>query len=182
MSIAERLERGLLDGSVQRGGAGCLAVLGTVATIAACAWLLAGCGAGAIGTHARAATATAGVIAATGTIADEAREAALDRVEREHPTDPEHDEALLAEAARWRPVGLSLDAARSALLTWIAALTAAQAAGEGDSLLLSLLPVAARVALLYESTIALLGALGVEGAPGLPDGLRALVLSVGGER
>lgn len=136
-----------------------------------------GCGASAVSMHARAAIGTAGVLAAAGTVADEARRQALDRVEAEHPTDPEHDAALIAEAARWRPAGATLDMARSAQLSWVAAVQAAHLAGGGAGLIPSLTPLAGRVAWLYAEAVRLFASLGTD-LPTAP----AVLLSLGGAR
>lgn len=144
--------------------------------------LLLGCGASAYSTHYRAATVVAGVHAAAGTVIDDARKSALDRVEREHPSDPEHDAELDREADRWRPLGVALDLARDAIGAWIDAVDLARAAGgdEGD-LLAPLLALAARAVLLYERIAELAGALGVEDLPPLPPFVRALATStIGG--
>lgn len=142
-----------------------------------------GCGPGAYVMQYRGATVLSGVHAAAGTVIDDARESALDRVEREHPTDPEHDAELDREAARWRPVSAALDAAREAIGAWIDAIDLARAAG-GDpgDLLAPLLALAARAVLLYEQISRLAGALGIDDLPPLPPFLRALATSTVGDR
>jgi hypothetical protein len=129
--------------------------------------LLVGCG-NPIGAQARAATISASALTAGGDAVMAARGAALDRVEAEHPTDPEHDLALDAEAARWLPVLEGLDAGRTALLVWIDALELARVAGGGEDLVPPLLALGARTLRLIADAFALAGALGVEGLPVLP--------------
>lgn len=174
----------VIRGSVRALGAGArvaVALIG-LAALVALAHMCTGCGASAFSAHYRSATIVAGVHAAAGTVIDDARSSALDRVEREHPTDPEHDAALEAEADRWRPVGAALDVARDAIGAWIDAVDLARAAGgdEGD-LLAPLLALAARAVLLYERIAELAGSLGVDDLPPLPPFVRALAAStIGG--
>jgi hypothetical protein len=150
------------------------------AAILALALLASGCGASAVGLHARAAQATAAVVASTGIVADAARDASLDRVQAEHAASPAevHDAAVIAEAARWEPLGAALDATRSALLVWIESVQLAHVAGTDDVSLAALLPIAARVVLAYEAIAGMLASLGVEGAPPLPAEVRALAQGV----
>jgi len=103
---------------------GILALLGALS-------LLAGCGASALATQARAAQVAAIATAGAGDVIDAARDRALDAVEEAHPIrGPERDAALDAEAARWRPAGQALDAIREVLVTWTAAIEAARVVGE----------------------------------------------------
>ena len=107
--------------------------LGVLLLIVAAAYSAAtiGCGPGALGMQARAAQVTAIATGGAGEVIDAARDRALDAVEEAHPIrGPERDAALDAEAERWRPAGQALDAIRSALVTWIAAIEAARVVGE----------------------------------------------------
>jgi hypothetical protein len=144
--------------------------------------LLHGCSADPIADQARAATVTAGVLSAGGEAVTAARGAALDRVEAAHPTDPDHDAALEAEAAKWRPVGIALDEARTALATWIDALSVAHLAGDGASgeLLRPVVALAARAVQLLAHAFELATALGVEHVPHLPALLTTLAAIPGG--
>jgi hypothetical protein len=150
--------------------------------LAVAALLLAGCGGGAIQTQARAATVTASVLHAGVDVATDARRASLARVEAETEGQPVADrlEALRAERARWSPLGASLDAARQALLTWVASLELALAADEDEDTMPSLLQLALRVVLLYDQAAELAAALGAD-LPQLPEQVTALAASVGGE-
>lgn len=139
-----------------------------------CAALLSGCGGGAIRMHAHAAAVTAGAVTVAGATVDDARAAALDRVEAEHPTDPEHDEQLELEAARWRPVGIALDGTRTTLLLWLDSLDLATRAEASDGVLDALLPLAARVVRLYDDAARLAADLGVT-LPRLPTAVLALI-------
>lgn len=138
-----------------------------------CAALVSGCGGGAIRVHAHAAAVTAGAVTVAGATVDDARAAALDRVEAEHPTDPEHDEELDREAARWRPVGIALDGTRTALHLWLDSLDLATRAGDDDALPM-LVPIAARVVRLYDDAARLATELGVT-LPRLPTAVLALI-------
>jgi hypothetical protein len=128
-----------------------------------------------ISDQARAATISAGALSAGGDAVMAARAAALDRVEAAHPTDPEHDEQLDLEAARWAPVLEALDTARTALLTWIDSLELARLAGGGGDLLAPIATVAARAVQLVVRAFELAGALGVEDLPAIPPIVRGLV-------
>lgn len=151
-----------------------------LALVAASALLgLSACQSSAIAVHARAATATAGTLAAAGDVVDEARRQALDRVEQEYPNDPEHDEQLLAEDARWRPVGAALDLARNAQLAWVSSIHAAYLAGADVDLLGSLAPVASRAIMLYMGVIRLAASLGAE-LPEPPGVVLQLATGFGG--
>lgn len=143
--------------------------------------LVAGCGASGLRVQAQAATLTIGAHAVAGAAIESARKQALDRVEVEHPTDPEHDAAVDVEAARWHPALVALDAMRDALIAWTQALGAARAAGDGADVLAVLLPLAARAVLLYDDVARLASALGVT-IPTLPASVVALVASAGGGR
>jgi hypothetical protein len=118
--------------------------------------------------QAEGATVAAATITAGGDVVMAARDAALDRVEAQYPTDPEHDAQLELEAARWRPVLVALDAGREALLTWISALELAHAAGGGEGLLGPVISLGLRTLRLVSSAFELAAELGVEGLPSLP--------------
>jgi hypothetical protein len=158
-------------------GAGA-AVLALVVLLPAPA-LASGCGASALQTHARAALVTTSAVETAGEVVDAARDDALDRVEAEHPVDPEHDRAVRAEASRWRPVGQALDATREALGSWVESIELARIAGDGSLDLVDLLPMGARVLRLYDRVAALARELGAR-VPALPDGLSALLAAAGG--
>lgn len=141
-----------------------------------------GCGPGAYAIHYRANTITSGSHAAAGVMVDAARDEALDRVEREHPTDPEHDLELDREAARWRPIGVALDAVKDAIKIWLDAIDSARAAGGDPAELLGpLLSHAARVVLLYDRVVTQARELGVGDLPPLPESVRALVTAIAGD-
>lgn len=144
-------------------------------------WLTSGCGATALQTQARAATVTASTLTLAQQAVSDARSHALDRVEEEHPDDPEHDAAVLEEAARWRPVGAALDSARDALLTWVQSIELAHLAGSDGVELLDLVPLVARVVLLYADVVELSASLGVE-IPALPAIVTSLASTYGGGR
>lgn len=147
-------------------------LLGGIAT------LLHGCG-DPLADQARAATVTAGVLSAGGEAADLARDAALDRVEAAHPNDPEHDVELEREAAKWRPVGIALDEARTALRAWVDALELARIAGGGEDLLGSVARVATRAVQLVLGALDLARELDVD-VPEVPPIVRAVLAGVGG--
>lgn len=154
--------------------------LGLVIFAAALSAATSGCGAGAIRTHYQAVTILASTHAVAGAGIDDARSAALDRIEAELPRGPERVAALELEAARWRPLGVMLDTMREALLTWDAAIDAARLAGTEDGELLALLaPLVARVVLLYDQIAAAARELGAT-LPALPSAARALASAIGG--
>jgi len=138
----------------------------------------AGCGASAISVHARAALATAHVHRAAVTIVETARAESLDRVEAAHPVDPDHDEAVLAESARWRPALEALDAVAVAIRAWVDALDLARIAEVGDVGLAELLPLGARVLALLARVAALARSLGAE-VPEVPAWLTGLLGGAG---
>ena len=90
----------------------------------------------------------------------------MDAAERAHPTDPEHDAAIDEVAAHWRPVGVALDAARAALIAWIAEIEAAHG---DESAIARVLAAAARLIALYAEARLIVEPLGVE-LPALPGG------------
>lgn len=162
-----------------RAGLGVLGLLALLAGLSA----IAGCAGSPYAQHARAATITSASLAAVGGVADVARDAALDRVEAEHPMHGETRSAALdAEAARWQPVGAALDTARSAVLAWVESIDLARIAGDDGDLLPQLGVLAGRAALLYGEIARLLAALGVEDVPVLPGLVEGLAGSLGGGR
>ena len=154
----------------------CLFLLLSVCVVGSAA----GCGASAIRDHARAALATAHVHRAAVTVVEAARTEALDRVEAAHPVDPEHDAAVLVEAARWRPALEALDAAAVAIRAWVDALDLARLAEVGDVGLVELLPLGARVLALLARVASLARSLGAD-VPEVPVWLEALLVGAGGE-
>jgi hypothetical protein len=167
--MMERLEGWIVERG-ERALSGVLMVLMLVIGLGAfslVASLLTGCGSSAVHDHARAALVVARTVETAGGVVDAARSEALDRVEREHPTDPEHDAALEAEAARWRPVGASFDLLRTSILGWVDAIELAHLADSDDVSLETLVPIARRVIELYARAAAMLRELGVD-APPLP--------------
>lgn len=139
-----------------------------------------GCGSP-IQTAANAATIATEIVVTAGDEIDDARDRALDEVEAAHPdVGPERSAALDAEADRWRPVGLALDALRGVLLTWERAIVLAHAAGS-DAMWPEILRLAARLALLYDTLINAAEELGLDGLPALPAEVRALARAFGGE-
>jgi hypothetical protein len=168
----------------ESGGVGCfinalglLVLLGAIALLAS---TLSGCGGNALRDQARAATITAGVLHAGGDLTMASRASSLDRVEVEHPTDPEHDAAVLAEHTRWQPVVVALDGARAALLTWIDSLELARIAGGGEDLLPSIATLAARAVQLAARALELASALGVEGLPAIPPIVTSIATAYAG--
>jgi hypothetical protein len=145
-----------------------------ILAIALVALLAAACSPSAYRHHTLAVGVVAGAHEVGGGLVDDARAAALDAVQAEHPAGEARNAALDAEAGRWLPAGDALDAVRSALLTWLAGLEMARVADDEDGLLEALLPLAARVLALYDDAARLLRELGVE-APELPDAVRAVI-------
>ena len=138
-----------------------LGVLGILCAIAALSVCTSGCSGASYRAHAQAITVTSGGLAVAGTVADTARDAALDAVEAEHPAHgAERTAALEAEALRMAHLAGTTDADLVAMLA----------------------PVAARVLLLYDQIAALLEALDVDGVPALPAVVRGLVTTIGGVR
>ena len=87
-----------------------LGVLGILCAIAALSVCTSGCSGASYRAHAQAITVTSGGLAVAGTVADTARDAALDAVEAEHPAHgAERTAALEAEALRWRPLDARLE-------------------------------------------------------------------------
>ena len=137
--------------------------------------ILSGCDPSAYRMHASAVVTVAGAHTVAGGAVDAARSAALDAVEDQHPDVGEaRTAARRAEAVRWAAAGESLDAIRSALRTWVSAVELALAADDGGGLLEALLPLAARVLVLWDDMAQMLGTLGVE-VPTLPPTVRGLV-------
>ncbi len=177
--MGERIEVALL-----RGGATlalrALAIGAVIGALAIVIGTCTGCGGGALRANAQATLLTTATLTVAQASVKSAKDAALDRVEAAHPTDPEHDAALDAEVARWRPVFLALDAARSALITWTESIEIARIAEMPDADLISaLLPLAAQVVALYDRAAQLAQELGAE-VPRLPAVVRSLVRAVGG--
>lgn len=133
-----------------------------------------GCGRGALAVHARAGIATASVLGVAGEELDAARGRALDRVEEQYPEDPEHDAQLDAEAARWRPAGQALDAAKEALRSWLSAVDLARLADDGEAWLAPTLALVRRVLALYQRVAALSRDLGAD-VPPLPPFVTGLL-------
>jgi hypothetical protein len=118
--------------------------------------------------QAQAATVSAASLTAGGDVIMAARSAALDRVEAQYPTDPEHDAQLDLEAERWRPLLAALDGAREAILTWISALELAHAADAGAELMAHVLTLGLRAVRLVAAAFEIATSLGVEDLPTLP--------------
>lgn len=137
----------------------------------ALAHVLSGCGESQLSAQARAATITAGVLSAGGSMLDQARKDALDRVEAQYPNDPEHDTQLDLEAARWRPAGVAMDSARAALLTWIDSIELARVAGGDEDLIAPLIALGLRVIELYGQAVQVAAELGEE-LPTIPASAR----------
>lgn len=149
------------------------------AALAVVAVVVAGCGSGAIGQHARAALALHHIHAASRVVIESSREADLDRVERDYPTDPEHDAQLELAGARWRAVTVALDGAGEAIRGYGEAITLARIANAGDVALVDVLPLGARVVALLARVAALVRELGVE-LPPLPPWVTGLLAVAGG--
>jgi hypothetical protein len=137
------------------------------AAIAAASTGLVGC-ANPVRDQAQAATVSAASLTAGGDVIMAARSAALDRVEAQYPTDPEHDAQLDLEAERWRPLLAALDGAREAILTWISALELAHAADAGAELMAHVLTLGLRAVRLVAAAFEIATSLGVEDLPTLP--------------
>jgi hypothetical protein len=106
---------------------------------------------------------------------------ALDRVEARYPIDPEHDEHFEIEASRWVPLGTALDAARTALLTWVDAIDLARIAGGGDGDLMgAVATVAARALQLAARALAAASSMGAEGVPTIPPAVMTLAAGLAG--
>ena len=162
----DRLAHRLNSGALRPAAGYALIVAAIVATTALLT--CAGCGAGAISTHARAVLTVSQVHRVAGESIDTARAAALDRVEAEHPDHgAARDAALDAEADHWRPAGQVLDAVAETLRAWVAALDLAAAAG-GDSWLGEALALGMRVIALWSQAVSIAGSLDVE-LPALPS-------------
>lgn len=140
-----------------------------------------GCGASAIRTQAQIAQVTASTLEAGSDVATEARRASLARVEAETEGQPvaQRLEALNAERAHWAPVGASLDAARQALLTWVASLQLAHLTGEDSDNMPALLQLGLRAILLYQSAAEAAQSLGAD-MPALPQQVIDFAQSIGG--
>lgn len=130
--------------------------------LVALAWLLTGCGAGAIRAQARAATVAVVALEGAHRLAMEATEARLDACETIPCT-----EAVEADMA---PVVAVHDAARVALAGWVEALQLALVAGEDEQVLGALLVAAGRWVALWGQLAAALAHVGVE-LPTLPAGI-----------
>ena len=137
-----------------------------------------GCGASAIGTHARIAQGLGMSLQGAMDVATSARAAELDRVERETEGQPGPDRvsALRAEDARWQPIAHALDVTRGVLSSYVEAIALAHAVDNGDPTP-QLISLAARLVSLWDPLVRLLSDAGITLAP-LPDELAAIV---GGE-
>ena len=152
-----------------------LSVTVTVAAAIAAAGLLQGCGASAIGTHARVAQGIGLSLGGAMDVATSARAAELDRIERETEGQPgpERVAALRAEAENWQPVAHALDVTRGVLSSYVEAIALAHAVDNGDPTP-QLISLAARLVSLWDPLVRLLGDAGITLAP-LPDELAAIV-------
>ena len=137
-----------------------------------------GCGASAIGTHARIAQGLGMSLQGAMDVATSARAAELDRVERETEGQPGPDRvsALRAEDATWQPIAHALDVTRGVLSSYVEAIALAHAVDHGDPTP-QLISLAARLVSLWDPLVRLLGDAGSTLAP-LPEELAAIV---GGE-
>lgn len=139
-----------------------------------------GCGASGLRTQAHAALVTGATLETTGAAIDAARDRSLDAVEEEYGDAPDFEERLDREAARWTPLGASLDACRDALLAWVDAIELARVADLGEDFFFELIvPLVARVVLLYDDIARLSASLGVE-VPELPELVRSVATMPGG--
>jgi len=149
-----------------------VAAAGVIASV-----LLAGCGASAVQSHARAATIVGLTLTETRATLLDARAADLDAVE--HSTEGLGAEARLAaveaRAERWRPALVAWEATRAGLAAWVEAIALAHAAGGDADMLAPVLALAGRVLGLWGPLAAVLQLLGVEGVPELPGVLAGLV-------
>jgi hypothetical protein len=137
-----------------------------------------GCGADPLMNQARTAAVVLGFLTTGESVVRSARGAALDRVEAQYPHDPEHDEQLDLEAARWVPAGAALDSARSALLMWIDAIDLARIAGGGGDAITPVLSLMSNTIQLLAHALDVASSLGVQGVPIIP----APILSLAGAR
>lgn len=154
---------------IVRGAVRVLPVLALIGALAVVAAWCSGCGASALVAQADAAHVAAVTLHTAGDIATAARDREMDAAEAAHPVDPEHDAAIDAVAARWRPIGVAFDAARAALIGWIAEIEAAHGE-EGAGVLARIIAAAARLVGLYAEARTLAQELGAE-LPALPGGL-----------
>ncbi len=149
-------------------------------TIAAAATLasllLSGCGASAIQSHARAATAVGVTLTEARATLLDARAADLDAVERE--TDGQEPAARLAavdaRSDMWAPALAGWNLCREAASTWVESIALAHAAGGGEDLLAPVFRLAVRVLALWPPVVALASELGAD-LPRLPDVLSGLL-------
>lgn len=139
-----------------------VAFAGGMLALVALAWLLGGCGGGAIRAQARAATVAVVALEGAHRLAMEATETRLDACETIPCT-----ESVEADMA---PVVAVHDAARVALTGWVEALQLALVAGEDEQVLGALLVAAGRWAALWGQLAAAMSAVGVE-LPTLPTGI-----------
>lgn len=144
--------------------------IGFVALLAGCS-LLAGCGASALSTQARAATIVGVGLSSVGQELHDERAQALDAC---HDTDCES-----TTTSAWAPAVAAYESARTALTTWIDALDVARQAGEPDGDILGALFVAvSRLAREWNALAAALRGVGVD-MPDLPPALAVLLGAAG---
>lgn len=130
--------------------------------------------------QAQAAIVTSGLLRATGDAVDAARDQALGEVESRHPVrGPERSAALDAEAGRWTPLGASLDAMRDVLIAWADALELAALVNDDRVVFESVVPLVARLVLLYDDATRIAQSLGLE-LPELPPLIRSAATLPGG--
>lgn len=151
-------------------------VMLTVATLLGMVAYCTGCSSP-IQAAARGGTLVTSIHLSAGEQIDAARGRALDAV----PPGPEHDSGLDAEAARWEPVGVALDAMREALRTYAQTVTLAFAAGNDGALLPEIARLLARLVGLYAAIVQAAEDLGVDDLPALPAEVRTLADALGGE-
>lgn len=160
--MLDRIERAIERcAPVVRGGVRVFVGLMLFGALIAAAHTCTGCGASALVAQADAAHVAAVTLHAAGDVATAARDAEMDAAEREHPQDPEHDAAIDAVAERWRPLGVAFDAARAALIGWIAEIEAAHGE-DGQPVLARILTAGARLVALYAQARLLAAELGHE--------------------
>jgi len=143
------------------------------------ALLLSACGASAITTQARLDATLVVLTQQAAHVRDEARSAALDRVEAEHADDrAARNAALEAESHRWDASADALDALTASEHAWADAIQLAQTAGS-EALLPLLLPTLGHLVQLYNAAARIAHDLGVE-LPAIPATITQLLAPQGG--
>lgn len=163
-----------IEGGIAAGVIG-LGLLGLAFLVTMCG----GCGASAVGAHARAATVSA--VALQGASAAVRESASVDAASScpGSMTDVDHDACLDRIAAHWAPADVAISAARTSLSLWIDAIDIASHAEDGADLWEPLSTALANVVLEYQRLAAALRAFEVN-VPPLPSFVLELAQNQGG--